>query len=192
MSAMTTRRSMLRTTGQGACALLFAEAIHAEAPQGFRPLFDGKSLAGWHQRPRIMPARIKAGQAARSPFEKANDASLGRWEVRDGVILGGQAEQRTVHPQQNVDWGFGGWLMTDEKFGDFELLIDAHPEWPCDTGIYVRTTDDGLGFQVLLDHRGDDAKGVGGSVGFIYCKGMGNMRVDPNNFRWETGADGLP
>src|SRR5262245_7564313 len=145
---MLSRRSMLCTTAQGICGLSVSSFSRAESPQKFRSLFDGKSLAGWHQKPRIMPARIAAGLPARSPFEKANDASLGRWEVRDGMILGGQAEQRTVHPQQKVDWGFGGWLMTDEKFGDFELLVDAHPDWPCDTGIYVRTTGDGLGFQV--------------------------------------------
>lgn len=138
------------------------------------------------------PLGTKGAPAADSDFAKAMLASTGQWEVRDGMIRGGQARARLEHPVQKLDWGFGGWLMTDDLFGDFELLIDAHPEWPCDTGIYVRTTDKGQGFQVLLDHRGDDAKGVGGAIGFIYCKGIGNMRVDPNNFRWETGPEGLP
>jgi len=166
--------------------------LRAEAPSGFRPLFDGKSLAGWNQQPRLIPPWLKNGPPPDSPFMRANNASRGKWEVRDGMIFGGQSEQRMRHPVQKMDWGFGGWLMTDELFGDFELLIDAHPDWPCDTGIYVRTTTEGEGFQILCDHRGDDAKGVGGSVGFIYCKSIGNMRVDPNNFRWEVGADGLP
>lgn len=69
--------------------------------------------------------------------------------------------------------------MTDKTFGDFELLVDARPDWSCDTGIYVRTTPLGQGFQILLDHRGDDTSGIGGSVGFLYLRGIGNFRVSP-------------
>ncbi len=189
---MHTRRTLLRTTGHSLGALALADLVRAETPQGFRPLFDGTSLTGWNQQPRLIPSWQKNVPSPDSPFMRANNASMGRWEARDGMILGRQPEQRMEHPLQKLDWGFGGWLKTDELFGDFELLIDAHPDWPCDTGIYVRTTAAGEGFQILCDHRGDDAKGVGGSVGFIYCKGIGNMRVNPHNFRWEVGADGLP
>ena len=119
-------------------------------------------------------------------------ASQGAWEVHDGVITGGQIDVRLKKPESGEEWGFGGWLMTDETFGDFELLVDARPDWPVDTGIYVRSTPLGQGFQILLDHRGDDAAGVGGGIGSLYLRGIGGFRVSPYNFRWTVGADGLP
>jgi hypothetical protein len=122
----------------------------------------------------------------------AVQGAKGRWEVHEGVILGGQDEFRFKKPETGEDWGIGSWLMTDDSFGDFELLVDAHPDWPCDTGIYVRSTPLGEGFQVLLDHRGDDTAGVGGGIGFLYLRGIGGFPVNPYNFRWTVGADGLP
>jgi len=177
-----------------------AEDYHASPPPGFRALFDGRSLVGWHSAPRIgVPATAAAGLAAgptpkptQAPFATAARASKGEWEVRDGVILGGQGSTRLKKPESGEEWGFGGWLMSDETFGDFELLVDARPDWPVDTGIYVRSTPLGQGFQVLLDHRGDDTAGIGGGIGALYLRGIGGFRASPHNFRWTVGADGLP
>jgi hypothetical protein len=169
------------------------------APAGFTPLFDGRSLAGWHTAPRIGVPKT-AGEAlaaadkpqAKGVIGSAQAAAKGRWGVRDGVIEGGQDETRMVHKEDNSDWGLGSWLMTDATYGDFELLVDARPDWPCDTGIYVRSTALGQGFQILLDHRGDDPGGVGGNIGFLYLRGIGGLRISPYNFRWTVGADGRP
>ena len=110
-------------------------------------------------------------------------AHKGKWEVQDGVLIGGQDGPRLKHPQKGVEWGIGGWLMTDDKYGDFELTIDARPDWPVDTGIYVRTTGLGQGFQILLDHRED------GGIGFIYGKNIGAFNTRPYGFtsRMEKG-----
>ena len=167
-------------------------------PPDFKPLFDGRSLAGWHTLPRIgVPKTATEALAPAKPQTKgkiatAQESARGRWEVRDGVIVGGQDELRVVHREDGADWGLGSWLMTDEAFGDFELLLDARPDWPCDTGIYVRTTPLGQGFQILLDHRGDDASGLGGGIGFLYLRGIGGLLVSPYNFRWIVGPDGSP
>jgi len=192
--------SVLR--GRWCCVLLVggllaaAGQAKAEPPEGFRKIFDGTSLNGWHAVPRISPPPVKPKaiqSAAAVEFLDTQRRVSGKWEVRDGEIHGGQDGPRLRNPfRQEDDWGFGGWLMTDAEFGDYELMVDARPDWPCDTGIYVRTTGDGVGFQVLLDHRGDDKLGVGGGIGFLYCKGIGNFRVDPHNFRWQVGADGAP
>ena len=164
-------------------------------PPGFKPLFDGESLSGWRSAPRLGVPKT-AGEAlspaGKPAVKSAKDDAKGIWKVRDGVIEGGQDAQRFVHREDGADWGFGSWLMTEQTFGDFELLVDARPDWPCDTGIYVRSTPLGQGFQILLDHRGDDTAGIGGSVGFLYLRGIGNFRVSPHNFRWTVGADGLP
>ena len=163
-------------------------------PAGFEPLFDGHSLAGWHTAPRLSVPKTagEALQPAPAKTPTAQDNARGRWEVRDGIICGGQDKLRVVHREDGMDWGLGSWLMTDATFGDFELRLDARPDWPCDTGIYVRTTPLGQGFQILLDHRGDDTGGVGGAIGFIYLRGIGGLRVCPHNFRWTVGPDGLP
>ena len=167
----------------------------ATAPTGFKPLFDGQSLSGWHSAPRLGVPKTAAAALASSgaPTSKsAKDNAKGIWTVRGGVIEGGQDAQRFVHREDGADWGYGSWLMSDETFDDFELLVDARPDWPCDTGIYVRSTALGQGFQILLDHRGDDTGGIGGSVGFLYLRGIGNFRVCPYNFRWTVGPDGRP
>ena len=171
----------------------------ASAPADFKPLFDGQSLAGWHSAPRVGVPRTadaalaSAGQLpGKGTIATAQEKARGRWSVRDGAIVGGQDERRVIHREDGADWGLGSWLMTDATYGDFELLVDARPDWPCDTGIYVRTTSLGQGFQILLDHRGDDTAGIGGSIGFLYLRGIGSVRVCPYNYRWTTGADGLP
>lgn len=177
-----------------------AQAPAAEnIPPGFKPLFDGRSLTGWHTAPRLGVPRTAGAAlaAAAKPVAKglvatAQESAKGHWEVRDGWIAGGQDEQRVVHREDGADWGLGSWLMSDETFGDFELLVDARPDWPCDTGIYVRSTALGQGFQILLDHRGDDAGGIGGAIGFLYLRGIGSFRVCPHNFRWTVGSNGQP
>jgi hypothetical protein len=203
----TSSRSKTRTLPRALAALLLACfpaawcAAQTPAPEGFKPLFDGQSLAGWHPAPRLGVPKTAAEALAPISTNKpvtngkiatAQETARGRWEVRAGVILGGQDELRVIHREDGADWGLGSWLMTDATYGDFELLVDARPDWPCDTGIYVRTTPLGQGFQILLDHRGDDPAGIGGTVGFIYLRGLGNFRVSPYNFRWTVGADGAP
>ncbi len=90
-------------------------------------LFDGQTLQGWHKNPQ----RIQHGTG-------------GRWIVEDGTIL---AEQ---DPPGS---GNGGILLTDKKFGDFELLIDMKPDWGVDTGLFLRCNDKGHCFQVMVDYH---------------------------------------
>jgi hypothetical protein len=167
----------------------------APTPEGFHSLFDGQSLKGWHTEPRIGVTKTPEPQKPRQfkgPIAMAQAVAKGRWEARDGVIVGGQDDVRFKKPETGESWGIGSWLMTDETFGDFELQLDARPDWPCDTGIYVRTTELGQGFQILLDHRGDDTAGIGGGIGFLYLRGVGGFEVTPYNFRWTLGPSGLP
>ena len=122
----------------------------------------------------------------------AQASARGHWDVRDGIIVGGQDDARFKKPETGDSWGIGSWLMSDETFGDFELQVDVRPDWPCDTGIYVRSTTRGQGYQILLDHRGDDTDGVGGGIGFLYLRGIGGFSVNPYNFRWTVDSNGLP
>jgi hypothetical protein len=106
-------------------------------------LFDGRSLDGWHTNRR----RIGHGTG-------------GRWEVRDGAIVGGQDPP-----------GNGGLLLSDTLLGDFELSVDIRPDWGVDSGLFVRSTDDGKALQVAVDHY------HGGYIGQVYGEGLGGFNT---------------
>ena len=125
------RRSFLAGmlgTGLTAGALRNAALGAPEQPadeEGFVPLFDGKTLAGWH------PNR-----------EKIVHGTGGKWQVEDGAITGGQDPP-----------GNGGMLMTDQAYGDFELLLELKPDWGIDSGVFLRANEKGVCFQVYCDYR---------------------------------------
>jgi hypothetical protein len=100
---------------------------------GFRDLFDGTTLSGWHAVPRLPTAPYPGADEPSTVSERYRSAheNPARWYVSEGAIVGEQAPN---------GGGFGGYLVTDEVFGDFELLIEARPDWPADTGIMVRST----------------------------------------------------
>jgi hypothetical protein len=132
---------------------------------GFRPLFDGKTLKGWRAIPRVPVAAYPgAPEPSRdSPGYKRALTSRGRWIVENGAIIGGQEP-----PGSRL----GAYLITEETFGDFELLIDVNPDWATDSGIMIRATSlGGQGFQVHMDYR------MLGSVATFYGNGIGNWRA---------------
>ncbi len=140
----------------GAASMLKAQSPPHEE-EGYRPLFDGASLKGWTPRTR--------SQAR---------PSLGKWTVQDGVIVGGQDPQ-----------GAGSNLVSDEAFDDFEVVIEARPDWPADTGILIRTIPEGnVGIQVLLDHRPH-----GGIAGY-YGNGLGGFHAYQYAFNAQLNKDG--
>lgn len=165
------RRNFL--AGSAAALALLAVPRTRAVPAGFRPLFDGRSLDGWRAIPRLPVARAP-GESAPGPDSEAYRvaaAHRGEWRVEDGVILGGQ---------QPAGSGLGAYLITEAKFGDFELLIDANPDWPTDTGVMVRTTPLGAqGYQIHIDYRQE------GSIGTFYGNGIGNFRVRHYSFEGE-------
>jgi hypothetical protein len=179
MTVSTNRREFLMGSVAGGLGLIAApwraRAAYAADADGSVSLFDGKTLKGWRALPRVAPRKPGAPEPT-SELYKAALAHKGKWEVKDGVLIGGQDGPRLKHPQKGVEWGLGGFLMTDEKYGDFELTIAARPDWPVDTGIYLRATDRGQGFQVLLDHRED------GGIGFIYGNYIGSFNTRPYGF----------
>jgi hypothetical protein len=146
--------------------------------EGFRPLFDGKTLIGWHAVPRLPTAQWPGGPEpdASDPQYKAAAAVTGRWEVQEGAIIGTQEVR-----------GLGGYLLTDETFGDFEIIYEARPDWPADTGLLVRTSDRGTqGYQILLDHR------KSGAIGGFYGNGIGGFHAISFNVDVLTDEAGKP
>ncbi|HLQ44473.1 MAG TPA: fumarylacetoacetate hydrolase family protein [Planctomycetaceae bacterium] len=114
---------------------------------GFVSIFNGKTLAGWHKNP-----------------ERIGHGTGGSWKVEDGVIAGEQDPPGS---------GNGGILLTDEKFKDFELLIDMKPDWGVCSGLFVRSNDKGQCFQTMVDYHDR------GNVGHIYGEGVGGFNTRP-------------
>jgi hypothetical protein len=150
------------------------------APAGFQSLFDGRTLTGWHPAPRLPLPRHPGlpPPDPESPGYRRALTSQGRWTVEGGVLVGAQDP-----PQSRL----GGYLITDRAFADFELLIDARPDWPVDTGILVRATPQGPpGFQVLVDHRRS------GGLGGFYGNGTGGFHAVPYSFSAKLDQAGKP
>ena len=129
---------------------------------GFVGLFNGVNLEGWHAAPRIYGTVYPGGPhlhelLAERGFEPPvhPERHPATWRVENGVIVG---------EQDSPGSGYGGYLVSDHDYGDFELVLEANPDWPADTGIMIRRQRDSWeGFQVLLDHR--ESGGIGGFFG---------------------------
>ena len=99
-----------------------------EMPQGkgFYSIFNGKNLDGWKG---LVANPIK--RAAMSPEtlakeqEKANQEVPQGWEVQDGLL---------------VFTGKGNNLVTEKKYGNFEMFVDWKITEEGDAGIYLRGT----------------------------------------------------
>lgn len=121
----------------GACASPPEDAAQqsgAADSDDFVSIFDGETLEGWERHMGL-------------PGEQVG----GKWEVVDGAIVGDQDPP-----------GHGGFLVTTEEYGDFELALETKLDYPVDSGIFLRVGEDGKSHQVTLDYR------EGGDIGAIY------------------------
>ena len=117
------RRTFLQT-----CSVAALGCAHGVwASDDFKPLFDGKSLAGWHKPPKPI-----------------GHGTGGQWTVENGALL---------CEQDPPGSGNGGLLFTNEKYGDFELQLEVSPDWGPDSGVFFRCTEEGHGFQMYVDYH---------------------------------------
>lgn len=138
---------------------------------GFVPLFNGSDLTGWVATPRTYGRLWPDGptilevypDAFADDYEEQALRHPAAWTVEDGVIVG-----RADTPGS----GYGGYLVSEGTYGDYELIVEAKPDWPADTGIMLRknrTTFHGI--QVLVDHR------QSGTIGGFYGNGIGGFHA---------------
>jgi hypothetical protein len=106
-------------------------------------IFDGKTLAGWH-------VSAKTGHSRAS-----GNKTGGRWVVEDGAIVG----------SQDIP-GNGGIVITDAKYGDFEVACEMRNDYGPDSGFFLRSTEEGVAYQYLVDYHGD------GNLAGLYGEGM--------------------
>jgi hypothetical protein len=91
-------------------------------PEGFTPIFNGRTLSGWHV--------SRTNHHGRTPD----------FTVLHGAIVA------TQNPL-----GGGGILLTDKNYKNFELYMEVKPDWGCDSGIFLRSTESGAAYQVTMD-----------------------------------------
>jgi hypothetical protein len=113
-------------------------------PEGFTPLFNGKDLSGWHV--------SKTNHHGTTP----------EFRVVHGLIVG------TQNPL-----GKGGILLTDKRYKNFEVYMEVKPDWGCDSGLFLRASEAGEAYQVMLDYL------PGGNLGGIYGERLEGVTVSP-------------
>jgi hypothetical protein len=109
-------------------AILWAgSALQAAPPEGFRELFNGKDLTGWHGTPHFSPIKLAEMSAAERDSQIAawTEDAKKHWSVENGEL---------------VNDGHGAYLVTDEQFTDYELHIDYKTVALADSGIYLKGT----------------------------------------------------
>jgi hypothetical protein len=120
-----------------AAALTAADKEKKPEEKGFVPLFDGKTLKGWHV------------------SSKTGHGSGGKWVVEKGVIVGSQDKP-----------GNGGILITDKPYANFEIVLEMNNDFGPDSGLFLRSTEDGRAYQAMIDYHKD------GNLMGIYGEGL--------------------
>lgn len=133
------------------------ESPAPHVPDGFTPIFDGTDLAGWH-------ISTTARHGVQPDFHVAH-----------GMILGTQKPL-----------GSGGLLLTDKTYKNFELYFEAKPDWGCDSGVFFRTTETGVAYQITMDYL------PGGSMGRMIGEGGIQVTTGAGRGRGATAAGVAP
>ena len=150
------RRSMLVLAGAVALAAIGAplgaqqgagpvpDAPKAPIPDGFTEIFNGRDTAGWH-------------------VSRTNHhGTMPLFRVLDGVLVG------TQDPP-----GKGGILLTDKKYRNVEVFLEIKPDWGCDGGLFLRSSEAGEAYQVMLDYL------PGGNMGGVYGERLQGVTAVP-------------
>ncbi|GAB3979592.1 hypothetical protein GCM10028806_45270 [Spirosoma terrae] len=101
--------------------LNLAQAQPEKIPVGFTSIFNGKDLAGWHT------------------SRTSHQGTTGNFYVENGVIT---LKQRP--------YGQGGILLTDRTYRNFELYLEAKIDSFCNGGIFLRSSESGMAYQIEL------------------------------------------
>ena len=91
-------------------------------PQGFKPIFNGRNLQGWH--------------ISRTDHHGSTPDAT----VEHGVLSLKQSP-----------YGQGGLLLTNKRYRNFELYLEVKTPRGCNSGIFLRSTEGGSAYQIELD-----------------------------------------
>src|SRR5262245_60020098 len=147
--------------------ICLAQACLLFAEDGLVPIFDGKTLNGWHVSAQTGHSRASGNKTG------------GRWVVENGAIVG----------SQDIP-GNGGIIITDEQFGDYEVALEMNNDFGPDSGLFLRSTEDGTAFQAMIDYHDNgnlmgiygEGRGLGGKPSvrnFTFLDKVTDIRADP-------------
>ena len=108
-----------------AFATLLLTTLHAaevDAPKGFRALFNGMDLTGWHGLNPHNGAKLEGEKKAANLKQQREDFAK-HWSVENGEL---------------VNVGTGPYATTDAELGDIEFLLEYKTVAKADSGIYLR------------------------------------------------------
>jgi hypothetical protein len=108
----------------GLAQLQIGRAEEPNPPQGFRTIFNGRDLTGWHGLNPHNAAKL-TGDKKEANLAQQRAFFPRHWTVENGEL---------------VNNGHGPYAATDEEFGDIELLIQYKTVAKADSGIYLRGT----------------------------------------------------
>jgi len=96
--------------------------VSAQIPAGFKSIFNGKDMKGWHI------------------SRTTHQGTTPDFRVEDGAIV----------VRQNP-YGQGGILLTDKKYKNFDLYLEAKIDSFSNGGIFIRSSESGVAYQVEFD-----------------------------------------
>jgi hypothetical protein len=108
-------------------------------------ILNGRDLTGWH------------------PSETSHHGQTRAWRVEDRMLVGAQEPE-----------GVGGVLLTNRRYRDVEVALDVWPDFGCDSGLLLRSSEDGAAYQVMIDYLD------GGNVGGVYGERLEALDVTLN------------
>ncbi len=115
----------MKTTLFAIVGTLLLNSLHAAdpaPPNGFRAIFNGKDLSGWHGWNPHTSAKL-AGEKLEANLKLQREDFAKHWQVENGEL---------------VNAGTGPYATTETVFGDIELLIEYKTVAHADSGIYLR------------------------------------------------------
>jgi len=140
------------------CLAASCFSFAASAPEeGFVPIFDGHSLSGWHVSAQTGHSRASGNKTG------------GKWIVEDGALVG----------SQDIP-GNGGIILTDRPYGDFEIALEMNNDFGPDSGLFLRSTEDGTAFQAMIDYHAN------GNLMGLYGEGGLGAKPSVMNFRFAS------
>ena len=106
-------------------ALLSLHSVRAAdpvPPEGFKAIFNGKDLSGWHGLNPHLTAKLE-GEKKEAKLKEMREEFATNWTIDNGEL---------------VNDGHGPYATTDADYGDIEFLIEYKTVPKADSGIYLR------------------------------------------------------